>query len=120
MLWHLHANNVRHNDFEPRNVLRKPWARFVIIDFALAETDHVCPGWEACRELQEALRALDLTSLASRVRQLERNLEHIQSRIRPIPTHAFGDKLHPACAFVLIFPALPILILILSFLLHFS
>ena len=93
MLWCLHANNVRHNDFEPRNVLHKPWARFIIIDFALAETDHVCPGWGACDELQEALRALKLTSLASRARQVETTFRRIQSRVLFPLIHGLGGKL---------------------------
>ena len=56
---------VQHNDFKPRNVLF--WKRwfgfgiwFGIIDFALAQTDHACPGWDECEELTHARRALGL------------------------------------------------------------
>lgn len=49
-LLQLHAAGVVHNDFFPRNVLRRPDGTFSVIDFGNATVGHDCPG-SACPEL---------------------------------------------------------------------
>ena len=127
MLWRLHANNVAHYDFETRNVLRaasgwrdmlfRPWIRFLMVDFALADTDHVCPGWEKCKELQKALEALKLVSLAKRVKELKKRVQRIRRRLRVIPILVFVDKqreVHP----VILAVAFIIIVIVVPFILH--
>ncbi|KAI0249880.1 hypothetical protein BJV78DRAFT_633568 [Lactifluus subvellereus] len=55
-----------HQDFEPRNVLRKGWCRLTIIDFAVPNVDHTCPEWRVCSELKDVWRKLQLDRLAFR------------------------------------------------------
>ena len=59
---------MNHQDFEPRNVLRKGWCRLTIIDFAFSDVDHTCPGWKECGELKESWHKLELEGLAFRHR----------------------------------------------------
>ncbi|KZT09384.1 uncharacterized protein LAESUDRAFT_757001 [Laetiporus sulphureus 93-53] len=80
-LWLLHLNKIQHNDFETRNVLRKGWARFVIIDFALARADHACPGWRSCRELVEARRALGLEGVKDAVARIQGVVKGIRGEL---------------------------------------
>ncbi|KAJ6558061.1 hypothetical protein B0H19DRAFT_127494 [Mycena capillaripes] len=49
-LLQLHTAGVVHNDFFPRNVLRRPDGTFSLIDFGSATVEHDCPG-DACPEL---------------------------------------------------------------------
>jgi hypothetical protein len=47
----------------PRNIV-KQWGLYPkIIDFGISDTEHVCPGWNECGELQVAWRELLLDSL---------------------------------------------------------
>ncbi|KAE9395459.1 hypothetical protein BT96DRAFT_977998 [Gymnopus androsaceus JB14] len=58
MLQTLHKNGISHNDFYPRNVIRRKSGNFCVIDFQLADTDHVCLEGDMCEELSSVQRAL--------------------------------------------------------------
>ena len=62
--------------------MRKGWARFVIIDFALARVDHRCAGWTACEELVEARRALGLEGIVDVVVQLQGTVKEVYDSLR--------------------------------------
>jgi hypothetical protein len=61
----IHRCGVEHGDFALRNIVQK-WGLYPkIIDFGFSNTDHVCPGWNVCGELQIAWRELLLDRVTS-------------------------------------------------------
>jgi serine/threonine protein kinase len=61
----IHRCGVEHRDFVPRNIVQKRGLYLKIIDFGFSNTDHVCPGWNVCMELQFAWRELLLDRVTS-------------------------------------------------------
>ncbi|KAJ6478508.1 hypothetical protein C8R47DRAFT_1322996 [Mycena vitilis] len=47
----MHSAGVCHNDLVPRNIVQDAEGDLRIIDFHVADVDHICPGKEKCDEL---------------------------------------------------------------------
>ncbi|KAJ6493709.1 hypothetical protein C8R47DRAFT_1070209 [Mycena vitilis] len=68
----MHSVGVRHNDLAPRNIVQDSEGKLRIIDFHIADIDHVCLGKEKCKELMKLREKLGLSGGADGEVQAQR------------------------------------------------